>query len=71
MMSNQNSHSLPENQYNHFTKLKVIYDNVHLPFNSASLLLSINPTETCLYVHQKTYADMFIVKLFITASNRK
>ena len=45
--------------------------NIHLPFNSVNLLLDINPAETCPYLHQKTYSEMFIAVLFIAALNSK
>ena len=36
-----------------------------------NLLLDINPAETCPYLHQKTYSEMFIAVLFIAALNSK
>lgn len=45
--------------------------NIHLPHNSANILLGIYHRETKMCSHAKTYTQMFIAALFVIAPNWK
>lgn len=76
LWSDWNSHTLLVRMPNHKLFWKTVWKfleklNVHLTYDTAIPLLDIFPREMKIYVHTKTYAQMFIGALFTIVPNKK